>query len=295
MINFQTVDVGSDIDQLSKSLESIQITWLSGLAALAVLLAGVLAARLARKYIQALGERTQLASPEVFLAASRLVFYTIVFYAIGAAMGLLGFDVVPLLSMLGIATIVVVLGLRPLFENFAAGLTLQTRRPFGIGDQVSLMEYRGTVADVNARAVVVNTMGGEVVHLPNRMVLDSAIVNFTVVETRRSILDIGLAYGSDLAAAERVLRSSAQETGGVVADPPVQVFVHTFDNSTITAAVWFWHGPEIQTAWAVRHRVAINVKRALDEAGITIAFPQRVLWWGDQNSGRPGPAAPESI
>jgi len=292
LINFQTVDVGTDIDRVADNLESIQITWVSGLAALAVLVAGIVVARLARKYIRALGERTQLASPEVFVAASRLVFYTIVIYAFGAATGLLGFEVVPLLSMLGLVTIIVALGLRPFFENFAAGITLQTRRPFDPGDQVSLGEYEGTVLDVNARAVVVETMGGELVHVPNRSVMDNPIVNYTAVETRRSMLDVGLAYGTDLSRAENVLRAAVQATAGVVADPPVRVFVHTFDNSTINAAIWFWHEPEIATAWAVRHQVAVNAKLTLDEAGITIAFPQRVLWRGDANSEIPGPATP---
>lgn len=290
-MNFQTVDVGTDMDRIADSLESVQITWVSGLAALAVFIAGIVAARLARRSIQALGERTQLASPEMFKVFSRMVFYVIVVYGFGISMGLLGFEVVPLLSVLGLATIVVILGLRPLVENFAAGVTLQTRRPFTFGDQVSLVDYEGTVRDVNARTVVVETMAGEVVHLPNRLVVDSPIVNFTDPDFRRSILDVGLAYDTDLQRAEGVMRAAVMATPGVVTDPEVRVFVHTFDNSTINAALWFWHGPEIETAWAVRHRVAVSVKQALDDAGITIAFPQRVLWWGEQGSEMPGTAS----
>jgi small-conductance mechanosensitive channel len=290
VINFQTVDVGTDVDQLAESLESIQVTWVTGSAAIAVLIAGVLLARLARRSIRALGDRTELGSPQLFTLASRIAFYSIVFYSLGAALGFLGFEVIPLLSMLGLATVVLVLGLRPFFENFAAGITLQTRRPFDPGDQVLLGEHEGTVRDVNARTVVVESMGGELVHIPNRMVLDEPIVNYTAVATRRSILEVGLAYGSDLERAEEVLRTAVQATAGVVANPPVQVFVHTFDNSTINAAVWFWHEPQIPTAWSVRHQAAVDLKRALDEAGITIAFPQRVLWWGEQDPGESRPA-----
>ncbi len=128
-ISFQTIDVGTDVGEIANSLESVQITWLTSLTALAVFIAGIIAARLARRSIKALGERTDLASPQVFVVSSRVAFYAIVLYAFGAALGVLGFEVVPFVSMLGLATIVLVLGLRPLFENFAAGVTLQTRRP----------------------------------------------------------------------------------------------------------------------------------------------------------------------
>jgi len=283
-MNFQTVDVGDDMGRIADSLEAVQITWVNGLAAAAVFIAGIIAARVARRSIRALGERTDLASPQVFKAGSRIAFYAIAFYTVGASLGILGFEVIPLVSMLGVATIVLALGLRPLIENFAAGITLQTRRPFEPGDQVSLLDNEGTVRDVNARTVVVETLDGEMVHIPNRTILDNAIVNFTAVESRRSTLDVGLAYDTDLERAEAVMREAVGDTPGVLSDPSVRVFVHTFDSSTINAAVWFWHGPELHTAWAVRHAAAVNVKRALDSAGITIAFPQRVLWQGEPDS-----------
>jgi len=287
-VSFQTIDVGPDVGEIANSLGSVQITWLTGLTALAVFIAGITAARFARRSVRALGERTDLASPQLFVVSSRVVFYAIVLYTIGAALGVLGFQMTPFVSMLGLATIVLVLSLRPLFENFAAGVTLQTRRPFEPGDQVSLLGNEGTVRDVNARATLMETMDGELVYLPNRLVLESTITNFTVVESRRSMLDVGLDYATDLAHAAEVLGATVRDTPGVVSSPEVEVFVHEFDDSTINAAIWFWHLPDIRTAWAVRHAVAVNVKLALDAAGITIAFPQRVLWRGDPGSDLPG-------
>lgn len=287
----QSLDPTPDLNRIADSLESVQITWLNGLAALAALIAGIIIARIARSSIRALGERTDLGSPQTFRVGGRFAFYGIILYAIGAAMGLLGFDVVPFLSMLGLATVVLALGLRPLFENIAAGITLQTRRPFDVGDQVLLLGSEGTVREVNGRSTVVETTDGELVHIPNRQVLDSSITNFTAVESRRSTLDIGLDYDTDLGHAEEVMLAAARETPGVRPQPEVRVFVYTFADSTINAAVWFWHEPEISAAWAVRHAVAVKVKRALDDAGITIAFPQRVLWRGDQGSEQPAEPA----
>ncbi len=88
-----------------------------------------------------------------------------------------------------------------------------------------------------------------------------------------------------------MILTAVRDTPGVNSEPEVKVFVHTFGASTINAAIWFWHAPEIHTAWAVRHDVAVNVKQALDAAGMTIAFPQRVLHWGEHGPGLSAPPA----
>ena len=279
---YQTGDVSEDVGRIAESLENVQITWATGLAALTVFVLGIVAARLARRAIRNLGERTNLASPETFKLSARIVFYAIAIAGASAALGVVGFDVLPLLSTFGIVAIVVAIGLQPFIENFAAGVTLQTRRPFEAGDQVRLMGAEGTVRDITARTVVVESLSGELVHLPNRKVLDDAIVVFTAHPTRRSTLDVGLDYGSDLAQAERVMRQVVATTPGVAAEPAVAVYFHEFGDSTINASIWFWHAPTFLEAWAARHQVAINVKRALDDEGMTIAFPQRVLWRGDE-------------
>ncbi len=278
----QTVDVGTDVDRIADNLESIQVTWVTGLTALAVVIVGVVVARLARSAIRKLGEQTDVASAEAFRLAGRIAWYAIVMFAVGAALGVLGFDVLPLISALGVVAVIIALGIQPFVQNFTAGVTLQSQRPFEAGDHVALLGVEGAVLEISARSVIVESVGGEIVHLPNRSVLDNPIVNYTAPPVRRSTIEIGLDYATDLARAESTIRNAVQNTAGVAEAPAAQVFVHEFADSTIDASVWFWHAPQIPEAWAVRHRVALNVKRAVDNAGITIAFPQRVLWKAEQ-------------
>ncbi len=58
-----------------------------------------------------------------------------------------------------------------------------------------------------------------------------------------------------------------------------------FSESSIDLAVRFWHAPDIQTMWRVRSAVAMAAKRARDQNGISIPFPQRVLHFAE--TGRP--------
>ena len=65
---------------------------------------------------------------------------------------------------------------------------------------------------------------------------------------------------------------------------PPEVMAEEFDDSSIDFEVHYWHAPEILEGLRVRDEVTRAVDRALKETGIVIAFPQRTLWWGNDQS-----------
>jgi small-conductance mechanosensitive channel len=174
---------------------------------------------------------------------------------------------------------------RPLLENFGSGLVLQARHAFTTGDQVSSNDHTGTVMEVNTRATVIKTVDGKVVYLPNRDVLNNPLVNYTAEGLRRSTLKIGVEYGTDLRLAVGVIDRALGGVATVHDDPPHQVFVNEFNDSSIDLLAWYWHQPEIDDEFVATDDVALAIKDALDDAGIVIAFPQRVLWRGKPGEG----------
>jgi small-conductance mechanosensitive channel len=196
----------------------------------------------------------------------------------------MGFDTAPIVLVLLIAAVVVVLSGRALLENYGASLILQVRSPFEPGDQIQSGDYRGEVVEINGRTVVIATMDGKEVHIPNSTVVSNAIVNLTTRGRRRSRLDVGVEYGTDLGQARRVLTDTVTGVPGVLDDPAPEVFVTEFDDSAINFAVRYWHEPTIRDGFVVTDDVARAIDVALAAAGIVIAFPQATLWWGDAGS-----------
>lgn len=274
----------SELEQIADSLEPVNLDWLSIVIAVVVFIAAIVLARLARRAVRRLSSRVDFGSPAVFASAARISSWVIIFLGIVGSLRVLGIDFIPLMAGLGIAAVVVAVALRPFLENFAAGLTLQLQRPFEIGEQISVRQIEGEVTELTARSVVVKTLDGRTVHLPNSHVLESPIINFTAGSRRRSFVDVGLAYDTDLAAAVAIMIEAVADASGVISDPPPEAFIHEFGDSTINARVRFWHEPQIRAGWTIRHEVAVSIKSALDERGIEIAFPQRVLWRGDEPS-----------
>lgn len=191
----------------------------------------------------------------------------------------LGVQIGPVLGALGIAGIALAFALQDILENFVAGVLLQLQRPFTYGDQVSINDHEGTVHEIDTRLVTLITPAGETIKIPSATVIKSDINNYTQQGGRRTTLDIGVAYGSDLREATAVLERAVTRTDGVRSEPPAEVLLVGFGDSSIDFAIRYWHEPSIATFWNVRSRVALEVNDALAAAGITIPFPQRTLWW----------------
>lgn len=207
----------------------------------------------------------------------RIASYLIVAFGTIYALEGLGVAITPLLGALGIAGIAIAFALQDILENFVAGVILQLRRPFTAGDEIESGDHEGTITSVDARTVTIRTPDGDMVRLPSADVIKNPIINHTEFGKRRTTLDVGVAYGTDLSVAARLAVQAAREAEGVLNDPAPQALVHTFGASSIDFAVRFWHDPTFASKWKTRDDVAKRIASMFNENGIEIPFPQRVL------------------
>ena len=156
-------------------------------------------------------------------------------------------------------------------------MLLQVRRPFRVGDQIVTNAIEGKVVDVDLRTVRLLTFDGNDVLVPASMVLDAPITNWTRREARRTQIDVGVDYSTDLDLARRTMLTAMGATDGVQSEPPPEAWVFELGESTINIAARFWHESPVATMWQVRSQVAVAIKQALDAENIEIAFPQRVV------------------
>lgn len=214
------------------------------------------------------------------LLVGRLLSVLVVSVGAVYAVDLLGVRVGPLIGALGVGGIAIAFAAQDILQNFIAGLLLQLRRPFRLGEQIGSGEYEGVVHDINLRTVVLQTYDGLTVYLPNAEVLKNPIVNYTRTALSRTEITVGVAYDTDLVPAREVLLEACRQADGVAPQPPPEAWVNEFAESSIEIVVRYWHPADIASRWRVRSSVAVAVKAALDAAGMTIAFPQRTLWFG---------------
>lgn len=270
------VDIGVIADKFDLSTITTGDLVFAAVALVSSVILAMVAKRALRRVLNGIDDMPVLAGDVVAKIAS----YVIMTFGLVLALEALGFSLGLLGSLLLLLILLVALAARPLLQDLGAGLIIQLRRPFGMGDQVAVDAVEGRIDEVSARTVRIITVDGRRVHFPNRKVLEGAITNLTAEGQRLTTFTVGAAYDTDLDRAREVIVAAMESASTVLSSPAPEAFVQEFGDSTINIACRFWHAPEIQAEWVARDEAMRAVKRALDANGMTIAFPQRVVWVG---------------
>jgi small-conductance mechanosensitive channel len=231
--------------------------------ALVVVVASWLMSRITRRAVARIVTRVEGVSDDLRNLSARLAGYLVLFVGVGIALGILGAQVQPILAAAILIGVVVVLALRGIADNFAAGIVIQSRRPVHVGDEIDALGFVGTVEELNGRAVMIQTQDGRTVHLPNYQLLNGPIVNHTTGVGRRSEVEVRTEATPD--AVINLLTEFVATIPGVQDDPTPSVLVTAVEPERTVVKVRFWH--EFSAGSAVTSSVVCDVARRLREAG----------------------------
>lgn len=205
---------------------------------------------------------------------ARITGYVVVVLGLVVALSAVGLDFGPVITILVVVVLVTVLIRRPLLADLGAGVVLQSRRPLAVDEIIKAGEFEG-VEGIDGRVVQLRTWDGWQVRIRNSDVLTDPIVKVADPGRIRIEFPIGLHYDSDLDAAVNVARRTLADTPGVLAQPEPTALIEEFGESNIELRCSLWCDPQQQGE--VKDEAMRNAKRAFDDAGIVIAYPQRVL------------------
>ena len=148
-------------------------------------------------------------------------------------------------------------------------------RPFDLEHKVTLAGNTGVVKDVGIFATTLLTPDNVQIIIPNSSITSNAIFNFTAMGMFRAAIDVGVAYGSDVAKVSEVLLGAARRVPDVLEDPAPSLFFAGLGASSLDFRVLAWCKPE--DAIAVQNAVRTAVYDDLEAAGIEIPFNQIVV------------------
>ena len=168
-------------------------------------------------------------------------------------------------------------GLQNLANNFVSGLVINLERPIKPGDYVRVGEFQGTVQRIGARCTEILSNERVSILVPNSKLLEQEVVSWTHDDpTCRITIEVGVAYGTDVALVRRVLEEAARSHPLVLADPPPDVDLDGFGDSALEFGLDVWiREPRRQEA--ITADLNYLIEAGLRRHGITIPFPQRDL------------------
>ncbi len=185
---------------------------------------------------------------------------------------MVGIKTTSFIAVLGAAGLGVGLALQGTLTNFAGGVMILLFKPFKVGDLIETQGHLGTVKEIHIFVTILLTFEKKTVIIPNAAVSNGDIINYVTEGIIRVDMDFGISYDSNIKDAKDVLMNILTSHPMVLKDPAPFVGVKALADSSVNLAVRPYTIPD--DYWTVYFDVMESGKIALDEAGITIPFPQ---------------------
>lgn len=205
----------------------------------------------------------------------------IVVYTIAVVFILKNFkqDISSILVSLGVGSLAVALAAKDTLANMISGFMIMTDRPFRIGDRIMLESgEKGDVYDIGLRSTKILTFDNTLIVVPNQQIINEKVTNLSYPDPQiRVMVEVGVAYGTDLDCAKQILVDTCKNHPDVLEDPPPKSYFLNFGDSSLDLRV-VCRVAQWGDQWRVAEELRMEVNRAFVRENIKIPFPQRVVY-----------------
>lgn len=199
----------------------------------------------------------------------KIILYLTLILGIAMQFGLKESSVAALVASGGVA---IGLALQGGLSNLAGGFLILLFQPFQIGDYILTQGQEGTVQKIEILYTTLHTIDNRKVIVPNGNLANNVIVNVTAADRRKLEITVGISYEDSIQTAKAVLQRLLTEHPLVLHDQEAQVFVAELGESSVVLGVRCW--VKTDQYFPVLWQLNEQIKKAFDEAGIHIPYPQ---------------------
>ncbi len=190
-----------------------------------------------------------------------------------------GYDVVSLLTALGVGSLAIGLAAKETLTNMISGFTIMLDRPFMIGERIELANGQtGDVIDIGLRSTKIITPDQNTLVVPNTELVNTKLVNLSSPSPKiKNKMTVGVAYNSDMNRVKETMKACALSVSSVVKDPGPDVFITKFGDFAVEMMMVY--GIErFSDKVPSQDAISMQILKRFQEEGIEIPYPTRVVY-----------------
>lgn len=180
----------------------------------------------------------------------------------------LGIETSSFVAILGAMGLAIGLSLQGSLSNFAGGMLIILFKPFKVGHTIEAQGIIATVNEIQIFVTKLTTANNQTVFVPNGILSNGTIINYSLLKYRRADLTFSISYDSDIKMAKNIILDILNNNPKVLQVPKPEVFVKNLTDSAIDLAVRPWANNE--DFGMVFTQTLEDCKEAFDKAGISI-------------------------
>jgi MscS family membrane protein len=190
-----------------------------------------------------------------------------------------GINITAFAASLGIAGLAFSLAAQDTLSDAISGFIILVDQPFRVGDRIEIsgLETWGDVTQIGVRTTRIRTRDNRMVIVPNSVIGKNQVVNYTFPDPQYRVqIDLGLAYGTDIEYARRVLIETVRDVPGILEDRPVEALYLEMAPMAMMFRVRWWI-ESYEDLRRIFDRVNTALQISMDQAGLKSPFPTQDL------------------
>lgn len=169
------------------------------------------------------------------------------------------------------------LGIQNIFSDYVSGIIILFDGTLKVGDVIEVNNTVCKVKEIRLRTTIVATRDDKYLILPNTDLTRNQLINWTLNQVdARFEVQVGVAYGSDVALVKSLLLKAAADTQLILKEPQPFVRFTDFGESALQFSIMFWV-EEVFRVENIKSELRENINKYFKANHITIPFPQRVI------------------
>lgn len=217
-------------------------------------------------------------SVNFILKAIRVVIYAIAVFLI---ISVLGINLNGLIAGLGITGVIVTLAAQDTAKNLFGGFVIFLDKPFAVGDWIQFDTYEGNVEDITFRSTRIRTFENSVVNVPNSVLSNTSINNWSRMEKRRFKCTLCLELDTPLEKVERVskrIENMLIERDGIIDDSVIVKFDLISENGIDLLIYSYTNSVDYTSYLQEKEKINYKIMKILAEENISLAYDTKTVY-----------------
>lgn len=218
------------------------------------------------------------------LKAIRIIIYVIAGFMVSTE---LEFNLNGLVAGLGIGSVVITLAAQDTAKNLFGGLVIFLDKPFIVGDWIQVDKYEGTVEDITFRSTRVRTFENSVVNIPNAVIANDSIINWSRMEKRRNKVNLCLELDTPLEKVQKVqqrIKEMLKQHDDVIDDTIIVRFDNITDNGINLLVCSYTNSVDYASFLEEKEKINLKIMQILKEENVELAYDTKTIFVKKENN-----------
>lgn len=215
---------------------------------------------------------------DFLLKIIRAIIYIVAAFVVFA---ILGINLNGLVAGVGLGGVIVTLAAQDTAKNLFGGLVIFLDKPFIVGDWIEMAPYEGTVEDITFRSTRVRTFENSLVNIPNSVIANSSIINWSKMERRRYKIHLCIELDTPLEKLEKFMarvRDMLQQRDAIFDETIMVRFDEISDNGLNVLISSYTESVNYQSYLAEVENINKKIMKILREENIELAYDTKTVY-----------------